>query len=113
MKNQGLIFFLFLLFLTQGFSQVVFKGSVANFSTKELLAYVNIGIRNKEVGTISDKNGNFVLTINQDISLDELVIFSHIGFETIELSLKNLSKQNKIWLVPSVNELNEVVLISS
>jgi hypothetical protein len=112
MKNQGLIFFLFLLFLTQGFSQVVIKGSVANFSTKEPLAYVNIGIRNKEVGTISDKNGNFVLTINQDISLDELVIISHIGFETIELSLKNLSKQNEIWLVPSVNELNEVVLIS-
>ena len=111
MKNTIRFYFLFLLFSVQGFSQVVIKGIVGNYSTKEPLSYVNVGIRNKEIGTISDKNGNFVLTINQDISLNELVIFSHIGFETIELSLKKLSKQNEIFLVPSINELNEVVLI--
>lgn len=111
MKNYIQFYFLLVLFSVQGFSQVVIKGSVGNFSTMEPLAYVNIGIRDTEIGTISDKNGNFVLTINKDISLNELVIFSHIGFETIELSLKNLSKQNEILLVPSINELNEVVLI--
>ena len=111
MKNTIRFYFLFLLFSVQGFSQVVIKGIVGNYSTKEPLSYVNVGIRNKEIGTISDKNGNFVLTINQDISLNELVIFSHIGFETIELSLKKLSKQNEIFLVPTINELNEVVLI--
>lgn len=111
MKKIRLFYFFVLFSSLQGFPQLVIKGSVGNFSTKEPLAYVNIGIRDKEVGTISDKNGNFVLSFNQAIKENELVVFSHIGFESFEISLKNLSIQNEIWLVPSVNELNEVVLI--
>ena len=111
MKKIRLFYFLILFVSLQGFSQVIIKGSVGNLSTKEPLAYVNIGISNKEIGTISDKNGNFVLNINQAIAENELVMFSHIGFESLEISLKKLSEKNEIWLVPSVNELNEVVLI--
>ena len=111
MKNCKMYFCFLLLYSIQGFSQVHLKGIVRNDSTKEPMAYVNIGIRDKGIGTISDKNGNFVLTINQESSENELVVFSHIGFESFEISLKKLSEQNEIWLVPSVNELNEVVLI--
>jgi len=44
------------------------SGVVHNFENNEPLAYVNIGIANKTVGTVSNKNGLFKLTLNDKVT---------------------------------------------
>ena len=50
-----------------GYSQgKTISGETRNYENNELLAYVNIGIANKTVGTISNKNGLFKLFLNDN-----------------------------------------------
>ena len=51
------------LFLNFTFSQITINGIVKS-ETNTPLQYVNIGIKNKNVGTISDEKGNFSITID-------------------------------------------------
>jgi hypothetical protein len=44
------------------------------------LEYVNIGIKNKNTGTISDKKSVFNITVN-NTELNELLFFSYAGYE--------------------------------
>ena len=54
-------------FLWIGYSQgKTISGETRNYENNELLAYVNIGIANKTVGTISNKNGLFKLFLNNN-----------------------------------------------
>ena len=58
-------------------------GKVWNFENNEPLPYVNIGIKNKTVGTVSNNNGLFNLSLNDKVSSKDTVIFSYIGFKTL------------------------------
>ena len=88
-------------------------GEVRNFENKEPLPYVNIGIANKTVGTVSNENGIFILDLNEKITLKDTVNFSFIGFKTEKYLISELSNQKgTVLLHPQNTELNEVVVIS-
>lgn len=89
-------------------------GKVWNFENNEPLAYVNIGIKNKTVGTVSNNNGLFKLSLNNNISSKDTVVFSYIGFKTERYLVSELNKITKpILLKPKNIELNEVVVNSN
>ncbi len=71
-------FLFFLLFSVCLQSQVI-VGKVVDSATGALLPYVNIGVLNKNLGTVSDINGTFFLELNQSLLRDTLR-FSMIGF---------------------------------
>lgn len=58
------------------------SGRVIESSTSEPLIGVNVLVKGKLIGTITDTNGNFSLKVNQDPPLT--LIFSMVGFTTQE-----------------------------
>ncbi|MEM9298781.1 MAG: TonB-dependent receptor [Bacteroidota bacterium] len=63
------------------------SGNVIDESYNDPLAGVNIVVKGKVVGTISDPDGNFSLTVDQAPPLT--LVFSFIGFETQEIEITN------------------------
>ena len=88
------------------------SGQVIDSKTREPLSYVNIGILNGETGTVTDKEGNFVLEIKDQFINDTLRI-SMIGYRPVEKLIKNLNLKEKllsIELAEQIDELNEVIV---
>jgi len=88
------------------------NGQVIDKKTNLPLPYVNIGILNRETGTVTDTKGKFNLPINKDFIKDTLRI-SMIGYKPIEILIKNIeSKNNKLSfkMEEQISELNEVVI---
>ena len=91
----------------------IISGKVLNFENSEPLPYVNIGIKNKTVGTVSNNNGLFKLSLNDKVTSKDTVIFSYIGFKTEKYLVSELNKITEPILLHSKNmELDEVVVSS-
>lgn len=93
----------------------VFDGLLKDIETNQSLAYVNIGIVDKNVGTVSDVNGKFELNLNNQFD-NEVLKISMIGYVTqtfrVKVFKENLLKNNLIYLEKSVATLKEVVIRS-
>lgn len=102
---------LHLLFFHCAFSQtIIIEGKVADSKTNLPLAYVNIGIPGKAIGTVSDPDGNFSLRIQEENENDSLK-FSRIGFESKNFIIKDLKgNSNTILLSDKAYQLNEVII---
>lgn len=89
----------------------IIEGKVLNAESNEGLAYGNIGIAKKTVGTVTDFRGTFNLNLNDKVNKNDTVIFTYIGFKTQRhLVSELLNKQNIILLLPSETILNEVTV---
>ncbi len=112
MKSLLSIFMLLALCNSNCYSQEkVINGKVKDIENKTLLQYVNIGIANKGVGTVSNSNGIFSLSLNEKIKENDTITFSYIGFKTKKIVLTELNKSNNIVeLEPEINKLNEIVV---
>ncbi|MFC5044333.1 carboxypeptidase-like regulatory domain-containing protein [Aquimarina hainanensis] len=83
------------------------KGSVINQKTKEGIPYVNVGIFDKNIGTVTTENGEFELILNSQY-LGEFVTFSSIGFKTKEIAVSELLKKETPVII--VLEEKETIL---
>lgn len=70
----------------------VIKGFVRNEAGKPL-AWVNIGIPDKDIGTVSRENGEFELKLPED-SLNDSVLFSFVGYESKKISVINFIERS-------------------
>ncbi|KRB53927.1 carboxypeptidase-like regulatory domain-containing protein [Flavobacterium sp. Root186] len=87
------------------------SGEIKNSQNGLNLEYVNIGIANRNVGTVSNAKGNFTLKLNEKVSLNDTIVFSHIGFEPKKVLVSQLkSSHNIVAMIPSENILKEVVV---
>ena len=106
---------LIITFLFSGYSiysqNKTIDGEVLNTVMDTPLPYVNIGIANKNVGTVSDIYGKFSLKLNDRISESDTVIFSHIGFGTKKVVVSNLNGSAGIVSMEyKTSHLNEVIV---
>ena len=69
------------------------------------LTGVTIRIKNKSVGTSSDKSGNYSISVNQG----DILSFSFLGYLTQEISYSNQLKLN-VSLVSEESKLNDIVV---
>lgn len=92
-------------------SQVI-HGKVLNVDTQLPLAYVNIGIMGRDIGTISDESGNFVLNPSI-LPAEAKVRFSMIGFESRIFDISSFYDNITITLTEVPTLLNEVIVSSS
>ena len=95
-------------------AEVAFKivGNVVDNKNNKLLPYVNIGIINKEIGTVTDINGKFALSFKNEFENDTIRI-SSIGYKSVEILVKDLMLKKQpvsIKLEEEISELNEVVI---
>ena len=91
----------------------IISGKVWNFENNKPLPYVNIGIKNKTVGTVSSNDGLFKLLLNDKVTSKDTVVFSYIGFKTEKYLVSELNKTKEpILLQPETMELDQVVISS-
>ncbi|WP_413998890.1 carboxypeptidase-like regulatory domain-containing protein [Flavobacterium sp. W1B] len=105
-------FYLFFVVTINSFSQIkIINGEIKDSEKKTSLQYTNIGILNKNTGTVSNSNGKFSLKINESITESDLVTFSYVGYQTKTIPISKLSLTNNvIELKPEKNQLDEIVV---
>lgn len=88
-------------------SQNTKKHTLINSITKEAIPFATIHYLNLDNGTYSDENGNFYLEQN----LFDSIMVSSISYKATKFAVSKLT--DSIYLVPKIEELNEVVLNSN
>ncbi len=79
---------------------------------REGLAYVNIGIQDKNAGTVSAPDGRFQLKIDS-VLLDDSLHFSMAGYQSYTVSVTDFLKISKPLIIPlkeNISGLKEVVI---
>lgn len=84
-----------------------FQGRVIDYKTKDPISFVNIGIENRPLGTITDDRGFFSIS---NIKSDNNLVFSCIGYKSKKLSFEELSNTKIIALTPQARTLSEVTI---
>jgi CarboxypepD_reg-like domain len=102
---------LLILCFTSVYGQVVIHGIVHDSINNKELSYVNIGIRHKNIGTVSLRDGSFSLAIPRENKADTLT-FSMVGYYDYKLSITNFSNDVNIKLKPKTEQLDEVIIKS-
>jgi hypothetical protein len=85
------------------------QGKVLSSETKSGIGFVNIGIIGKNVGTVTDKLGNFSIMLD-DIYNNDSIRFSMIGYEPKSFLVSYFKENsiNAIYLSPKSYYLTEV-----
>ncbi len=93
------------------FSQTQITGKVIDTNDKRPLAYVNIGIKEKNIGTISKEDGSFTIDIPSEYQSGSLT-FSIVGYYESNLSIRDLMSDENviIKLKEKTTQLEEVVI---
>ena len=114
MKKSLLVFYFLIFLFQQSHSQSkVYEGVLKDINSKEALAYVNIGVLNKNSGTVSDVNGQFQLVLDEKYD-NEILKISIIGYKSIIYNVADFKKaitENKdFFLEKEVAELKEIII---
>ncbi len=96
-------------------AQLDYKGKIIDGKSGHPIPYVNVGIVEKGIGTVSDEEGMFHLEFNPDLyASSDVVLFSSLGYEKLEIPISDLkfvyNEYPILKLNPSILELNEVVV---
>lgn len=108
MKVKLLLLFFLLSFTIKTTAQKEIKGIVSDGEVQSPLSYVNIGIKNKNIGTSSAQDGTFTLIIpSQHIS--DTLTFSIVGYTEYSIPIKSIN-QSSFYLSPKRTELSTVTV---
>jgi iron complex outermembrane recepter protein len=92
-------------------AQTTISGKVTDGTTKETLAGVNVVVKGKVIGTISDVKGEFNLKVNQTPPLT--LVFSFIGFRTQELEIKDANSAGLEITLEEESLLGQEVVVAA
>lgn len=114
-RHTIFLFMMMALFASGIAAQEAYKGKVLDAVTNQPIPYVNIGIVDKGIGTVSDEEGVFYLAFGDDgVTNNSMVQFSSLGYQKMEMSVSNvkyiLKEFEKVEMRPSNIILNEVVV---
>ena len=82
-------------------------GTVTDANTKETLVGANVKLKGTDVGTITDLDGNFSISVN---SSKDVLVVSYMGYKTVEQPVEDMGVI-KIELPSDSELLNEVVVV--
>lgn len=92
--------------------EIEIVGKISN-SNKIPLEYTNIGIKNKNIGTIADNFGDFKIILNQK-DINDILTFSYVGYENLDMNISDILSKNikEFTLIQKVNELKEIIIVA-
>ncbi|TDQ19101.1 TonB-dependent receptor-like protein [Algoriphagus boseongensis] len=93
------------------FAQTTISGTVTDKETKETLVGVNIVVKGKVIGTITDLSGKFTLNVNQEPPFT--LIFSMVGYTSTEVEVTGGASNISVELEESSIMGQEVVISAS
>ena len=101
-------FFFFSLNLISQSQFVEYKGTVVDVDSKNTLESVSITIKNTNISTFTNSEGEFILKVPSDTK-EQNVILTLLGYQTKEVNLNEFSNENfKIELELKIIELPQV-----
>ena len=101
----------FTLISTLGISQTELKNRVVDFLTYQPIESASIYVENTTIGTVSNVDGRFVLTVPEKHAQDTLVI-SSIGYKSFRTPVKEFDDSMEIFLEEDIASLDEVLLVA-
>ena len=109
-STSKLMFSLLLLLISfLGFAQEkLIKGKLTDDETKESLPGVNILVKGTNLGTTTDANGDFQLSVSGD---GVVLVCSFIGYITVEVPVGSNQTSFNISLSQDIRALEEVVVV--
>lgn len=113
--KKYILFFLFVItgctYLFGQSDTKVFHGVVTSING-ELLPFATVGIRGKNIGTVSNEDGSFSLQI-ASVNFKDSLCFSYAGYEDLYLPIDSLRKSSKeIRVHLNSVSLPEVVVVT-
>jgi iron complex outermembrane recepter protein len=103
---------LFMVFGTASLmAQTTISGTVTDGTTKETLAGVNIVVKGKVIGTISDVKGEYNLKVNQAPPFT--LVYSFIGFRTQEIEIKDAATTGLNITMDEETLLGQEIVVSA
>ena len=111
MKTLILFWTVLVLGLSSGYAQTTLSGNITD-NKGEALAGVNISVKGKVAGTITDYNGNFSLNLKDEPPFT--LIISYVGFATQELQItERVNTGMKIEMIEETMLGQEIVISAS
>jgi hypothetical protein len=110
--RYSVLIFLLVSSLQPGFAQaLLLTGHLQDQRTHRPIAFVSLGIKGKNVGTVADEKGHFSLPVPASLARDSLT-FSAIGYQTQVVAIAQLTstQQHLFLLVEKSTALPEVVV---
>lgn len=89
--------------------QFSFGGEIRDAETGETLPFAAISVQNSVMGTISNEDGIFSLQF-QDHNVNDSILISYLGYETLKVELNNISKYQVFQLHSRSISLQEVII---
>ncbi|MFP4089694.1 MAG: carboxypeptidase-like regulatory domain-containing protein, partial [Cyclobacteriaceae bacterium] len=83
------------------------RGTVTDGETSEALPGVNVLVKGTTIGTITDVEGKYNLSVPQDAST---LLFSSVGYSAEEVQISGRSTVD-LTLMPDIQALTEVVVV--
>ncbi len=87
------------------------SGNVRDMGTQETLIGVNILVKGKVIGTVTDLDGNFTLNVNQPPPFT--LVISMVGFTTQEIEITNTTTSGLSILMAEQTILGQEVVVSA
>lgn len=112
MKNTFFAMAIPCFLLNQALCQVQIKGYVTD-EHNQPIAYATVVLKKQNaIGTVTDKNGIFQLTLSENPDLSDSLIISFVGYKRMSLAVKTLQTDRPQIFILSENEtlLSEVVI---
>ncbi len=93
------------------FAQTSISGKVSDSASGETLAGVNIIVKGRVIGTITDTQGNFSLKVSDSPPLT--LIFSFVGYRSLELAVDNANTTGLDIKLEEQSLLGQEVVVSA
>jgi len=91
-------------------NKIYLSGKIVDHQSNKEIEFANIGIAGKNVGTISNEDGDFELIIPKNLNKDFLVV-SYIGYKSHKAKISEIENESiKIKLEAENIEIEEVVV---
>jgi len=87
------------------------SGSIKNAATLQPIDQSSLKINHKQIGTVSNAEGKFML-LTSDLSDADSLIISCVGYQTLTLTIGKLksAETEPVYLIPITFNLNEVTI---
>jgi len=100
------LLFIFISCFCFGQSKII-EGVVMDSNKKESLAFATIGIKGSTVGTASNSEGRFILSIPENFQ-DSILFCSYMGYKNFEIRVSIAESMIRIEMERDVFTLDEV-----
>lgn len=88
------------------------QGKVIDANTNDVLIFTDIVIKDSNISTVTNSDGEFLLKIPENL-FDGILTFSHLGYQKKEMSISSFLNNEKIALMPAVTKLDEISITSN